>query len=122
MTAEVVPLYPADETAADPRVEVLAQAVRDALGPLAGRSTVDVDELCEPFGWGRSTAYDAVRRGIVPSVRVNRRVVVPVPALVALLLGLGNDQAPPAPATPSRDRGGTRDASLSLRRRVARPR
>jgi hypothetical protein len=71
----------------DPRVAVLHAAMRDALGANYGRPTVDVEDLCSIFGWGRSTAYDAVKRGVVPSIRVGRRVVVPVPALVALLLG-----------------------------------
>jgi Helix-turn-helix domain len=69
---------------ADDRRAVLAACVDTALGPLAGRATATVDEL---FGLGRATAYEMVKRGDVPSLRLGgRRIVVPVPALVALLL------------------------------------
>jgi len=71
----------------DLRIAVLESAVRDALGVHYGKSTIDVEDLCPIMSWGRSTAYDAVRRGVVPSIKIGRRVVVPVPALVALLLG-----------------------------------
>ena len=36
-------------------------------------------------GLGRSAAYDAIRRGELPSIRFGRRIVVPVAALKRLL-------------------------------------
>lgn len=62
------------------------RALDRALGPLAGRATATVDEVAERIGVSRSAAFDAVRRGDLPSCRVGRRVLVPVPALTALLL------------------------------------
>jgi excisionase family DNA binding protein len=75
----------------DDRRAVLRECVEAALGPLAGRPTATVEEVAELFGVARGTAYEAVHQGIVPSVRVGRRVVVVVPGLVALLLGVHNN-------------------------------
>jgi hypothetical protein len=96
MTAEPVPIRAAldpadadgDARLADDRRAALDVAVQRALGKYADRSVIDVPELAELMNWSRSTAYDAVRQGVVPSITVNRRVVVPVPGLVALLLGV----------------------------------
>ena len=72
---------------ADDRQAVLRSFVERALGRFAGQSTITVNELAEIMHCARSTAYEAIKRGAVPSLRVGeRRVVVPIPALVALLL------------------------------------
>jgi hypothetical protein len=47
--------------------------------------TLTVPQLGQIMGWGRSTAYEAVRQGVVPSVRVNRRIVVPTLAVLRVL-------------------------------------
>jgi excisionase family DNA binding protein len=44
-----------------------------------------VDEAAARLGINRSTAYEAVRRGAIPSIRIGRRVLVPVTALEQLL-------------------------------------
>jgi hypothetical protein len=44
------------------------------------------------IGLGRSAAYDAIRRGDLPSIRIGRRVVVPT-ARLADMLGLGHESA-----------------------------
>jgi excisionase family DNA binding protein len=81
--------FPEPSADADERRAVLAVCVESALGTLAGRAAATVDEVAELFGIGRSTAYEAVRRGDIPSLQLGgRRIVVPVPALAALLLGL----------------------------------
>jgi excisionase family DNA binding protein len=54
--------------------------------PLA-RQTVTVEEAAAILGIGRTAAYEGVKRGHIPSIRVNRRVLVPLPALEALLGG-----------------------------------
>lgn len=51
------------------------------VGPLMGRLTISVEEAGHLLGLGRSAAYAAVRRGDLPSRRLGRRVVIPVPAL-----------------------------------------
>lgn len=55
------------------------------LTTLEGRLTVSVDEVAELLGIGRSMAYDAVRRGQLPSRRLGRRLVIPVPLLLEWL-------------------------------------
>jgi excisionase family DNA binding protein len=49
------------------------------------RLTVTVEEAGRLLGIGRGTAYEAVRSGDIPSVRIGRRVLVPRHALLALL-------------------------------------
>ncbi len=56
-----------------------------ALDDLAHRVTLTVDEVAPLLGLGRTAAYEAARRGQIPSRRLGRRVVVPVPALLAWL-------------------------------------
>lgn len=51
------------------------------LGDLDSRVTLTIDETAAVLGLGRSAAYEAARRGQIPSRRLGRRVVVPVPAL-----------------------------------------
>lgn len=53
-----------------------------ALEALAGRLTVTVDEAATILGLGRSAAYEATRRGEIPSRRLGRRIVIPVPLLL----------------------------------------
>jgi hypothetical protein len=78
---------PDRQLVADDRRVAIDAAVCRALGPFADRATIDAPELAELMGWGRSTAFDAINAGVVPSLRIGRRVVVPVPGLVAVLLG-----------------------------------
>lgn len=49
------------------------------------RAVISVDEAATVLGLGRSSAYEAVRRGELPVVRIGRRLLVPVPRLLALL-------------------------------------
>jgi excisionase family DNA binding protein len=48
--------------------------------------TVDVPVAAQVLGISRATAYEAVRRGEIPAIRLGkRRVVVPTAALLRLL-------------------------------------
>lgn len=49
--------------------------------------TVTVDEAARALGIGRNTAYEAVRRGEIPSIRIGYRVLIPRAALERLLKG-----------------------------------
>lgn len=49
------------------------------------RATLTVEETAELLGLGRGLAYQAARRGQLPTRRVGRRLVVPVPELLAWL-------------------------------------
>jgi excisionase family DNA binding protein len=51
------------------------------------RSTYDVPEAARILGIGRSAAYEAVRRGEIPSIRLGKRLVVPRAALERMLEG-----------------------------------
>ena len=49
------------------------------------RKTMTVDEAAACLGLSRGTAYQAVRTGSIPSIRVGRRILVPTHALESLL-------------------------------------
>jgi excisionase family DNA binding protein len=49
------------------------------------RLTLTVGEASQVLGVSRSSAYELVRRGELPSMRLGRRIVIPVRALDALL-------------------------------------
>jgi excisionase family DNA binding protein len=50
---------------------------------------VSVPEAGRLLGIGRNSAYDAVRSGQIPSLRIGGRIVVPLQALLRLLDGMG---------------------------------
>ena len=56
-----------------------------ALSDLSGRAAVTVPEAARLLGVGRTAAYEAARRGELPTRRLGRRLLVPVPALLAWL-------------------------------------
>ena len=49
------------------------------------RRTFTVEETAELLGISRSTAYECVRTGEIPSLRFRSRIVVPAQAIDALL-------------------------------------
>ena len=55
------------------------------LDEVAKHATITVEEAAALLGLGRSAAYEAVRRGDLPSRRLGRRIVIPVPALMTWL-------------------------------------
>ena len=55
------------------------------LDEIESRLTLSVEEAASLLGMGRSAAYEAARRGELPSRRLGRRVIVPVPALLSWL-------------------------------------
>jgi len=52
---------------------------------LAGRATLTIEQTARLLGLGRTAAYDAARRGELPTRRLGRRLLVPVPALLSWL-------------------------------------
>ncbi len=52
-----------------------------------GRLTWTVEEAAVALGVSRAFAYDAVRRGEIPAIRIGRRILVPRAALGDLLAG-----------------------------------
>ncbi len=49
------------------------------------RKTITVDEAAIYLGVSRYSAYQAVREGSIPSIRIGRRILVPLQAFEALL-------------------------------------
>jgi excisionase family DNA binding protein len=49
------------------------------------RMTVTVEEAATILGVGRNKAYEAARAGQIPTVRIGKRLLVPVAALERLL-------------------------------------
>lgn len=60
----------------------------------AERQTLTVEEAARVLGISRSSAYEAVRRGELPIVRIGRRYVVPRVALERLLDQAGRTVLP----------------------------
>lgn len=56
----------------------------------SGRAVLTVEEVAAILGTKRTATYDAVRRGQIPSLRLGRRLFVPVPALLRLLGQVGD--------------------------------
>lgn len=54
-----------------------------------GRATLSVAEAARLLGIGRGTAYEAVHRGEIPSLRVGRRILVPRATVERLLADAG---------------------------------
>lgn len=52
---------------------------------IRGRLTIDVPEAGRLLGLGRNAAYDAARRGDIPTLRIGQRLLVPVPRLLELV-------------------------------------
>ncbi|WP_270886879.1 helix-turn-helix domain-containing protein [Pedococcus sp. 5OH_020] len=68
------------------------------------RLTFTVIEAAEALGIGRGLAYEMVRQGHLPSLRLGRRIVVPAASLEALLeqAATSSKRLPPiAPGTRS---------------------
>lgn len=49
------------------------------------RLTLTVEEAADVLGVSRSLAYELVRRGEIPSLRLGRRIVVPIRGLETLV-------------------------------------
>ena len=62
------------------------------LEDLRRRATITVPEAALLLGIGRSACFEAARRGELPTLRLGRRVLVPVPALLRML-GSSDDGA-----------------------------
>lgn len=55
------------------------------------RKTISVEEAGHQLGISRNTAYEAAGRGEIPTIRIGRRLLVPLVAFERLL----NDSTPP---------------------------
>ena len=64
---------------------VEAEERGDLLADPGTRLTMTVEQAAEVLGISRTLAYEAVRRGEIPSIRIGRRVLVPVARLESML-------------------------------------
>jgi excisionase family DNA binding protein len=58
--------------------------------------TVTVDRAAGIVGVSRASAYEAVRYGQIPSIRIGRRILVPTAALLRLLAAEAGGRQPAA--------------------------
>lgn len=65
--------------------KALLTSKSDAPSPADARETYTVEEAAAVLGISRGSAYAAVNRGEIPSVRINRRLLVPRGRLHQLL-------------------------------------
>ena len=63
----------------------MQQATTFSLEQLQGRTTITIEQAAQVLGLGRTAAYEAARRGELPTRRLGRRLLVPVPALLTWL-------------------------------------
>lgn len=63
----------------------MQQGTQFSFDQLAGRATITIEQAAQVIGLGRTAAYDAARRGELPTRRLGRRLVVPVLALLQWL-------------------------------------
>lgn len=56
------------------------------------RRTVTVEQAGRILGIGRSSAFEACRRGEIPTLRIGKRLLVPIAALEKMLSGVGDDR------------------------------
>jgi excisionase family DNA binding protein len=66
-------------------VETLLNAGGGRAGGEDTRLTLTVDEAARALGISRAFAYEAIKRGEIPHVRIGRRVLVPRGALERML-------------------------------------
>lgn len=55
------------------------------LESIRGLGVINVETAGKVVGISRAAAYEAVKRGELPTIRMGRRILVPVPALLAML-------------------------------------
>ena len=55
--------------------------------PSTGRKTLTIPEAADALGIGRNSAYEAARRGEIPTVRIGKRLLVPRVAFERMLQG-----------------------------------
>jgi excisionase family DNA binding protein len=74
-----------------------------------GRRTLTVEEAARALGISRSTAYECVRNGTIPSLRFRRRIVISAVVIDRLLDGTRPVNPPLDDTAPSAPQRGIRD-------------
>ena len=55
------------------------------------KKTLTIPETAEVLGIGRSSAYEAARRGEIPTIRIGKLLLVPVAQLDRMLNGVSSE-------------------------------
>ena len=63
--------------------------------PTEEKLVYSVEEAGNLLGIGRSGAYEAVRRGDIPTIRIGRRILIPKVALDRMLTDAGQESDGP---------------------------
>ena len=63
----------------------MAEPTTQDLNALKGRATCTPEEAFDVLRISRSLGYGAVSRGAIPSIRIGRKLLIPVPRLLAML-------------------------------------
>lgn len=71
----------------DPCRSLTSPTGQDEAAASANKAVYTVTEVAALLGIGRGSAYQAVREGTIPSLRIGRRLVIPAAALERLLRG-----------------------------------
>lgn len=58
---------------------------------MSKRKTMTVPEAAEVLGISRNHAYEAAARGEIPSIRIGKRIVVPIDALNRMIAAASQD-------------------------------
>lgn len=80
--------------------QAIDRATERAIDRAIDRRTLSIEEAGRVLGVGRGLAYEAARRGQIPTIRLGHRLVVPVAALERLLGVVGADSASSHAADP----------------------
>ncbi|MEQ9247470.1 MAG: helix-turn-helix domain-containing protein [Nitratireductor sp.] len=56
------------------------------------KATLSITEAGQVLGIGRTAAYEAARAGDLPTIRIGKRLLVPLVALERLLSDAGNNK------------------------------
>jgi excisionase family DNA binding protein len=56
--------------------------------PQDDRRTANISQAAKVLGIGRNQAYEAARRGEIPTIRIGKRLLVPLAALERMLQGM----------------------------------
>jgi excisionase family DNA binding protein len=67
------------------RLQAIAQQRRQDMPE--ERVTYSVEEAARRLGVGRNAAYEAAKRGDIPSIKIGKRILVPKVALDRMLSG-----------------------------------
>ena len=55
------------------------------------KRTYSIPKTAKELGIGRSAAYEAARTGEIPTIKIGKRILVPVAALERMLAQASND-------------------------------